>query len=166
MLFLDKKMEMESSMAMKNTKMKEKRVKVDVPAVTTIKKKKNVAKTKIIVPKTKPNVKVTKNLFISNIKCGTKVNELKAVLPGCLSAKMLKPYSQDSKAAIVRMQSIQMAAEYLEKMREPPTIAGRKLRINPDTRIRIKRHNSKPLKIYDGTPETDTLDHIVLENKV
>ncbi|CAL7942993.1 unnamed protein product [Xylocopa violacea] len=155
---------------MKNMKIKREHVVVDVPATTAIKKKRNVTKKKI-TPKTKPNVKITKNLFISNIKCGTKTDELKAVLPGCLSAKMLKPYSQNFRAAIVRMQTFQLAAEYLEKMREPPTIAGKKLRINPDTRIRYKKNNSKPLKIYDGDPETakketDTLDHIVLENKV
>ena len=37
------------------------------------------------------------SLFVSNIKCGTSIQELKAAIPGCLSVTMLKPYSSASR---------------------------------------------------------------------
>ena len=46
---------------------------------------------------------------------------MKAVIPGCVSVKMLKPYSQTSKAAIVKMECTQLAAEYLTNLRDIPS---------------------------------------------
>lgn len=78
------------------------------------------------------------------------------------------------RAAIVKMESIQLAAEYLMNVRDKPTVAGRKLRLNPDTRDRHRRHESKPLKIYDGESEigqeyvewNKALGYIILKNKM
>ncbi|KAK1127074.1 hypothetical protein K0M31_004683 [Melipona bicolor] len=145
---------MENLKAVKNTRINGKRI-VVAPANTKIEKKTIIVKKKIVIPKVKVDPKVTRHLFVSNIKCGTSIQELKAVIPGCLSVKMLKPYSSASRAAIIKMESIQLATEYLMNTKEKPTVAGRKLRFNIDTRDRHRRHKSKPLKIYDGEPETE-----------
>ncbi|XP_033188715.1 uncharacterized protein LOC117156093 [Bombus vancouverensis nearcticus] len=151
-VFPDVKEKMKNLTAVKNTRINGKRI-VIAPANTKIERKTTVVRKKIVIPKVKEDKKLTKHLFVSNIKCGTKSDELKAVIPGCVSVKMLKPYSQTSKAAIVKMESTQLAAEYLMNVRDMPTVAGRKLRLNPDTRDRHRRHESKPLKIYDGESE-------------
>lgn len=131
--------------AVKGMKINGKRVIVG-PAITKIEKK-PVSKKKIVIPKIKPDTKVTRHLFVSNIKCGTKREQLRAAIPGCMTIKMLEPYSQESRAAIVKMESAQLAAEYLRQVREAPTVRGRKLRINPDTRDKHKKPT--PFKIYD-----------------
>ncbi|XP_017767438.1 PREDICTED: uncharacterized protein LOC108556035 [Eufriesea mexicana] len=151
-IFSDEKEKNRNLNAVKNTKINGKRV-VVAPTVTKIEKKRTIVRKKIVIPKVKADVKVTKNLFISNIKCGTKLQDLKATIPGCLSVKMLKPYSQTSRAAIVRMESGLAAAEYLLNAKARPVLDGRTLRINPDTRTRRRRHKSQPLKIYDGDTE-------------
>ncbi|XP_017883837.1 uncharacterized protein LOC108627224 [Ceratina calcarata] len=132
--------------AVKDIKIDGKRVVVG-PAITKVEKKPPTIRKKIVIPKIKPDTKVTRHLFVSNIKCGTKRDELRAAIPGCLTIKMLEPYSEQSRAAIIKMESAQAAAEYLRKVREAPTVAGRKLRINPDTRNR--RSKCTPFKIYD-----------------
>lgn len=63
------------------------------------------------------------------------------------------------RAAIVKMECVQAAAEFLTKIRESPVVRGRRLRINSDTRTRHRRHNSKPLKIYDGASGSQQTDH-------
>ncbi|XP_003699208.2 uncharacterized protein LOC100878502 [Megachile rotundata] len=137
-------------------------------------KKDRISKKKIVIPEIKDDPKVTRILFVSNINLETKPEEIKAAIPGCLTVKILKPYSKKSKAAIVKMESARTAAEYLQKIRSRPIVGGRRLRLNPDTRHRKKQ--SKGLKIYDGETEipmqkstsrenNKPLDHIVLENK-
>ncbi|CAD1479598.1 unnamed protein product, partial [Heterotrigona itama] len=153
-IFSDIEEKMKNLKAVKNTKIDGKRI-VVAPANTKIEKKTAKVKKKIVIPEIKVGAKVTKHLFVSNIKCGTNIQELKAAIPGCLSVKMLKPYSSASRAAIIKIESIQLAIEYLMNTRERPTVAGRKLRFNSDTRNRHRRCKSKPLKIYDGEPEME-----------
>ncbi|KAK9306948.1 hypothetical protein QLX08_002568 [Tetragonisca angustula] len=152
-IFSNTEEKMKNLKTIKNTRIDGKRI-VVAPANTKIEKKTTVAKKKIVMPEVKVDAKVTKHLFVSNIKCGTSIQELKAAIPGCLSVTMLKPYSSASRAALIKIESIQLATEYLMNTRERPTVAGRKLRFNIDTRDRHRRHKSKPLKIYDGEPET------------
>ncbi|KOX77891.1 hypothetical protein WN51_05777 [Melipona quadrifasciata] len=153
-IFSDIEEKVKNLKAVKNTRINGKRI-VVAPANTKIEKKTIIVKKKIVIPEVKVDPKVTKHLFVSNIKCGTSIQEVKAAIPGCLSVKMLKPYSSASRAAIIKMESIQLATEYLMNTKEKPTVAGRKLRFNVDTRDRHRRHKSKPLKIYDGEPETE-----------
>ncbi|XP_031845488.1 uncharacterized protein LOC116432551 [Nomia melanderi] len=161
--------------AMKNTQVNGKRLVVE-PAI--IKSKDDLPKVnrkKIIIPRIKEDIKVTKTLFVSNIKCGTALQELRAAIPGCRSIKMLKPYSPKSRAAMIKMESCQVAAEYLNNLRDCPVVNGRKLRLNADTRIRVRKSNA-PLKIYDGETEipftpsirnsNEVLDHIVLKSDI
>ncbi|KOC70700.1 hypothetical protein WH47_06740 [Habropoda laboriosa] len=175
-IFSDVKEKMKNLKAAKGIQVNGKRL-VVAPAVTKVETK-PINRKKIVPGKIKEDVKVTKNIFVSNIKCGTKIQDLRAAIPGCLSIKMLKPYSENSRAAIVRMESGQLAAQYLLRSVELPVVGERQLRMNPDTRERIRsRNKSKPFKIYDGdgrpcTKEifskrgNEALDHIVLENNM
>lgn len=168
--------------AAQNTVLNGKQV-IVAPAIIKNKKDK-IIKKKVVIPEIKADPKVTRNLFVSHISLDTKADEIKAAIPGCLTVKVLKPYSKKSKAAIVKMESTRTAAEYLTKIRSRPSVGGRRLRINPDTRRRKKQ--SKALKIYDDGKEievpmqkrtsrknNEALDHIVdtidnvlvLENK-
>ncbi|XP_033325810.2 uncharacterized protein LOC117220190 [Megalopta genalis] len=160
--------------AVKKSQLKKKRV-IIAPAITKIKNlKSKKLKKKVVYPEIKPETRVTKSLFVSNIKCGIKLSDLKAAIPGCVSGKLLKAYSPYLRTAIIKMESTQIAAEYLTKIRPIPILAGKKLGLYPDTRKRTKKPDV-PLKIYDGEKEitdifsktnnNNALDHIVLENK-
>lgn len=94
---------------------------------------------KIKVPDIQPDVKLTLSIFVGNIKCGTKETELKEVFPGCVSVAMLKPYTNSLRSAILKMESIEIAAEYLLKKRPWPILHGNRLIIKPDNRVKHKR---------------------------
>ncbi|XP_076246415.1 uncharacterized protein LOC143186622 [Calliopsis andreniformis] len=172
-IFSDVEEKMKNLQAAKNLKINDKRVIVASAVIKPKEERKKVVKKKLVIPKIK-DTRITKTLFVSNIKCGTKLEELKAAIPGCLSIKMLKPYSQKCRGAMIKMESAQLAAEYLERTRESPVVGGHKLRINPDTRTRHRKpKSSSSLKIYDGDTEikeifsknkkSAPLDHIVLQ---
>ncbi|KZC06143.1 PREDICTED: uncharacterized protein LOC107194458 [Dufourea novaeangliae] len=176
-IFADTEDQLKNLKAVKNTRIDGKRV-IVAPAI--IKPKNNKPKgfkKKVVIPPVKEDPRVTKTLFVANIKCGTKTQDLKGAIPGCVSIRLLKPYSQKCRGAMVKMESAQVASEYLSKIRDWPVVEGHKLRLNPDTRRRIRnRKSNAPLKIYDGETEipkepskrgkSEVLDHIVLENKV
>lgn len=115
-------------------------------------KVKKVKKKKIFIPKIEPDIKVTQSIFIGNIPLGTKTDEIKAVLPGCSSVTLLRPYNKDFRSAIVKMETIQIASEYLKKERESPTLRGHKLIMKLDTRTkyRKKKVSDSTIKVYDG----------------
>ncbi|CAK9802434.1 hypothetical protein ANTQUA_LOCUS3328 [Anthophora quadrimaculata] len=174
-IFSDVEEKMRNLVAVKGIKINGKRLVVR-PAITKLEKK-TISRKKVVIPQVKDDIKVTKNLFVSNIKCGTKLEDLKAAIPGCLSIKMLKPYSENSRAAIVKVESTQLAAEYLTNLRKWPIVEDRQLRINCDTREKHRKPKAKPLKIYDGdgkpctepifgSKRSQALDHIVLENSM
>lgn len=175
-IFSDVEEKLKNLKATRNTLVNGKRI-IVAPAIIKLEKTR-ISKKKIVIPEIKDDQKVTRILYVSNIKIETKPHELKAAIPGCLTVKLLKPHSKKSRAAIVKMESARTAAEYLLKIRNRPIVGGRRLRINPDTRIRHKKKQSKTLKIYDGGKEIQVpmqkrtlsesskpLEHIVLENK-
>ncbi|XP_076633029.1 uncharacterized protein LOC143347601 [Colletes latitarsis] len=165
-IFADVKEKMKNLEAAKNTLINGKRV-VIASAITKSKNPtENLAKKKVVLPPIEEDVKVTRTLFVSNIKCGTKLRELKEAIPGCVTAKMLKPYSQNYRGAMVKFETIQMAVEYLSQIRDPPVVRGEKLILKPDTRIkRTKQNSNTPLKIYDGESEVNKDSHEELNNK-
>ncbi|XP_043258032.1 uncharacterized protein LOC122400574 [Colletes gigas] len=176
-IFADVEEKMKNLKAAKNTLINGKRV-VIASAITKSKTPtQNLAKKKVVLPPVKEDDKVTRTLFVSNIKCGTKLQELKEAIPGCVTAKMLKPYSQNYRGAMVKLETIQMAVEYLSQIRDLPVVRGEKLIFKPDTRIkRTKQDSNTTLKIYDGESEVNkdsneklnskTSDCFVLEKKV
>ncbi|XP_076685639.1 uncharacterized protein LOC143377803 [Andrena cerasifolii] len=175
-VFPDVEEKMRNLNAAKKTVINGKRVVVSSAITKRKNEPRKIMRKKIVVPKVKQDVKVTRTMFVSNIKCGTKLAELKAAIPGCVSVKMLKPYSQNFKSAIIKMESAQLAAEYLKQIKESPIVGGHTLRMNPDTRTRHRNpKSSATLKIYDGGTESaeepskerqnETLDYILLENK-
>lgn len=163
--------------AVKDKKVNGKSVIVEPAIIKTEKIQPKLLKKKIVIPEVKEETIVTKTLFVSNIKPGTKLQDLKAAIPGSVSGKLLSATSKKTRCAMIKMESAQVAAEYLRKLRPRPIIGGKKLRFNPDTRKREKKIKRGPLKIYDGETEitdvfsniksnNNALDHIVLENKV
>ncbi|KAL0106221.1 hypothetical protein PUN28_016136 [Cardiocondyla obscurior] len=106
-------------------------------------KTKTKEKKKVFVPEIKPDIQVTQTLFISNIPNGTKSHELKGVLPGCIRATLLKSYNKDFRSAIVKMENIQVAAEYLKEKDKWPILNGHKICLKSDTRSKHKRTNFK-----------------------
>jgi len=110
---------------------------------------------KVRVPEPRPEPKVTKTLHISNIKPGTKLQEIKDAFPGCTSVVMLPSKSGKNRKAILKLGSVQLAGEYLRKEREWPVVRDNCLAINADTRKRSKtgKTSSASLKIYDGDGE-------------
>ncbi|KAK2582758.1 hypothetical protein KPH14_005025 [Odynerus spinipes] len=107
---------------------------------------------KVKIPDVQPDIKLTQSLFIGNLKCGSKPNEIKEVLPGCISVTLLKPHSNSLRSAIVRMESMEIAAEYLLKKRPWPSLHGNRLIIKPDSRTKHKK--KIPLKIDDTETES------------
>lgn len=56
------------------------------------------------------------------------------------------------RSAIVKMESIPVAAEYLKKQLKWPVLRGHKLSLKPDTRTKHKRKvSTDSLKIYDDS---------------
>ncbi|EZA61158.1 hypothetical protein DMN91_005133 [Ooceraea biroi] len=118
-----------------------------VPNSKTKKKKK-----KLFMPEVKSDIKVTQTLFISNILNGTKSHEVREIIPGCVHVTLLKPYNKNFRSAIAKMETIQVAANYLKRQSRWPVLKGHTLRLKPDTRQKHKRKaSSKTLKIYDAT---------------
>ncbi|XP_066596817.1 uncharacterized protein [Prorops nasuta] len=113
-----------------------------------IKQRPKRKKKKVIMPIVKPEPKYTRVLHISNIKCGTKSIAVKGALKGCTSVKLLKP-KNNLRTAIVKLESVQVAKEYLTKIHEWPCIEGNQLKISADKRKRQKKNKSKPLKIFN-----------------
>ncbi|XP_078038996.1 uncharacterized protein LOC144471116 [Augochlora pura] len=168
--------------ASKNARVNGRRV-IIASAITEIKSlKPKMMRKKLVYPKIKSEKKVTRTLFASNIKCGTKLRDLKESIPGFVSGKLLKAYSPYLRSAMIKLESAQIAAEYLKKIRPPPVVAGQELKLYSDTSKRMNRSRlngmkkpDAPLKIYDGEKEitpifskrinNNALDHIVLENK-
>lgn len=128
--------------ALKNKTINGKRIIVR-PVATSTEKSSKVPKKKIVLPKIQEDSKVTQTLFVANIKCGTSIQEMKEAFEGCVSAKLLKPYTQSLRSAIIKLETIQMAAEYLSRERQWPTVRGNKLILKPDTR---KKHKTKKSK--------------------
>ncbi|XP_054014374.1 uncharacterized protein LOC128895639 [Hylaeus anthracinus] len=152
-IFANDEEKMKNLKASKNVLINGKRVLI-APAVTKIQKPTHkVVQKKIVIPEVKENLRVTRTLFVSNIECGTRIQELREAIPGCVTIKMLKPYSGNLRGAMVKLESPQMAAEYLSQIREWPVVRNRKLKLKPDTRIRHRKPKSGPLKIYDSEPE-------------
>lgn len=61
------------------------------------------------------------------------------------------------RSAIIKMESIQIAAEYLRKDRKWPVLSGNKMLMKSDTRVKHKRRAStSTIKIYsdDATVES------------
>lgn len=112
----------------------------------TIEKSTKVPKKKIVMPKIPEESKITQALYIANVRCGTKMHELKEALEGCVSVKLLKPYTRTLRSAIVKMENMQIAAEYLAKEREWPVVRGMTLQLYPDTRKKNKKNKSKDSK--------------------
>ncbi|XP_043673945.1 uncharacterized protein LOC122631853 [Vespula pensylvanica] len=109
---------------------------------------------KVKIPDVEPDVKFTQSIFVGNLKCFTKANEIKGVLPGCISVALLKPYTNTLRSAIIKMESVELAAEYLLKKREWPCLHGNRLILKPDTRMKHK--NKKRVRI-DNAEATDSL---------
>ncbi|XP_035743479.1 uncharacterized protein LOC118451232 isoform X2 [Vespa mandarinia] len=93
---------------------------------------------KVKIPDVEPDVKFTQSIFVGNLKCFTKADEIKDILPGCVSVTLLKPYTNTLRSAIVRMESMELAAEYLLKKREWPCLHGNRLILKCDTRMKHK----------------------------
>ncbi|XP_019699189.1 uncharacterized protein LOC105188238 isoform X2 [Harpegnathos saltator] len=114
-------------------------------------KKKNK---KIFIPEIIPDIKITQTIFVANIIIGTKADEIKGTLPGCISVTLLKPYNNKFRGAIIKMENIQIAAEYLKKKHKWPIIKGHKVFLKPDTRTKHKKKASTgSIKIYDDAME-------------
>ncbi|XP_020300889.1 uncharacterized protein LOC109864258 [Pseudomyrmex gracilis] len=134
------------------------------------KRPKKIKRKKIYMPKIKSEVKVTQTLFVSNIPNDTKVNEIRDVFPECVCVTLLRSYNKNFKCAMVRMNSIEVAEEYLTKKREWPTLNEQKLYLHVDTRKKHKKRTPKSLKIYDenGTEipkSSESLNCIKEENE-
>lgn len=123
---------------------------------------------KIKIPDIKPDVKLTQSLFVANLKCGTKTNEVKEALPGCISVTLLKPYKNTVRSAIVRMENMEIAAEYLLKKRPWPCLHGNRLILKPDSRTKHKK--KLPIKIdnieskNESDDNTDNIDNKETDN--
>ncbi|XP_011065447.1 PREDICTED: uncharacterized protein LOC105152722 [Acromyrmex echinatior] len=118
-------------------------------------KKETNTRKKIFIPEIKPDIEVTKTLFISNVASGTKSHEIRGALPGCIGVTLLKPYNKDFRSAMVKMESIQIAAEYLTEKHKWPIVNGHKICMKRDTRAKYKRRRpTSILKIHnDNTIE-------------
>ncbi|XP_015595156.1 uncharacterized protein LOC107267683 [Cephus cinctus] len=119
-------------------------------------KERNKKRRKVTVPVPKPEPKATRSLFISNIKPGTKMHEIKEAFTGCLAVKFLKMNASKLMSAIIKMEDFQVAAQYIKKEREWPIVNGNKLYVHADTRKRKKSNikQDKPFKIYNSKPES------------
>ncbi|KYN08327.1 hypothetical protein ALC62_00618, partial [Cyphomyrmex costatus] len=113
------------------------------PLHELILKKKTDMKKKVFIPEIKPDITVTKTLFISNITNGTKSHELIGAIPGCIRVTLLKSYNKNFRSAIVKMENIQKAAEYLTGEHKWPIINGHKICMKRDTRTKHKRRCPK-----------------------
>ncbi|XP_072767608.1 uncharacterized protein [Anoplolepis gracilipes] len=114
-------------------------------------------KKKVVMPEIKPDIKVTQSLFVSNIANGIKSHEIKGALPGCIHVTLLKSYNKDFRSAIAKMESIQIAAEYLKKIHKWPVLKGHKICLKSDTRTKHKKKTStSALKIYNENIEMES----------
>ncbi|XP_012275089.1 uncharacterized protein LOC105696869 [Orussus abietinus] len=111
----------------------------------------NIPKKKIVIPKPEPEVKRSKVLFLTNIKLGTKRQEIMGAFPGSTSVSMLSASGRNTRAAFIKMEDPIVAMEYLQKQREWPVVRGNVIEIQADNRKRNKRgKRSTKLKIWDG----------------
>ncbi|XP_012056780.1 PREDICTED: uncharacterized protein LOC105619873 [Atta cephalotes] len=105
---------------------------------------------KIFIPEIKPDIEVTKTLFISNVANSVKSHEIRGALPGCIGVTLLKPYNKDFRSAMVKMENIQIAAEYLTEKHKWPILNGHKICMKRDTRAKHKRRRpTSILKIHN-----------------
>ncbi|KYN39181.1 Apoptosis-stimulating of p53 protein 1 [Trachymyrmex septentrionalis] len=105
---------------------------------------------KVFIPEIKPDIEVTKTLFISNVTSGTKSHEIRGALPGCVGVTLLKSYNKDFRSAMVKMENIQIAAEYLTEKHKWPVLNGHKICMKRDTRAKHKRGRpTSILKIHN-----------------
>ncbi|KAK0182636.1 hypothetical protein PV327_000751 [Microctonus hyperodae] len=117
--------------------------------------KKKIEK-KTTMPSPKPEQKITRILYVTNINQKTTANTIKKALGSCKSVTFLDNIGKDVKQAIVRFSDPQRAVEYLKKERPWPVLDGNQLVIKPDTRKQKKK--SPGLKMWDGDVEiTDGL---------
>ncbi|XP_014470577.1 PREDICTED: uncharacterized protein LOC106742288 [Dinoponera quadriceps] len=141
----------------KNKTINDKRILVQSLYSTVVADKNKVIKKpkkKVFMPKIRPEIKVTQTIFAANIEIGTKADEIKGAIPGCVSVTLLKPYNNKFRSAIVKMENIQIAAEYLKKRCKWPILRGHKISLKPDTRTKHKRKSpADTLKIYNDATE-------------
>ncbi|XP_029033497.1 LOW QUALITY PROTEIN: uncharacterized protein LOC114871575 [Osmia bicornis bicornis] len=151
-IFPDTESKLKNLKEARNTQINGKPI-VVAPAITKFEKNRKLKRKKIVIPKVKDETRVTRTLFVSNIALETKSQELKAAIQGCESVKMLKPHSEKCRSAMVKMEDVWKAADYILKRIDRPIVRGRRLRFNPDTRTRHRPKKTGPLKIYDGETE-------------
>ncbi|KAG7199044.1 hypothetical protein KM043_017951 [Ampulex compressa] len=145
--------------AIRNKTINGKRIIAHNACAPKFEKESTKVKKKIVIPQVNTDSKITQTLFLSNIKCGTRIQEIKQALKGCTSVKLLPPYTQHLRSAIAKMESIQIAADYLTKKLEAPTIREHKLEFKCDTRVKHKKqkHNASTSKAHQK--ETKTSRH-------
>ncbi|XP_070152246.1 uncharacterized protein [Polyergus mexicanus] len=127
------------------------------------KKAKKIERKKVCIPEIKPDIKVTQALFVSNLAIGIKSHEVKGALPGCVHVTLLKSYNKDFRSAIAKMESIQIAAEYLKNKYKWPVLKGHRIYLKSDTRTKHKKRIfPNTLKIYNE----NTIEECKLNNDV
>lgn len=113
---------------------------------------------KVKIPSVEPDEKLSRTLYITNLKSSVTIEEIKDVLPGCVSVTLLKPYKNNLRSAIVKMQSIQLTAEYLLKKREWPCLHGNRLLLKAHNRINHKIKSSFGNDTNNLTNKTSSLE--------
>ncbi|XP_012259412.2 uncharacterized protein LOC105687999 [Athalia rosae] len=146
---------MKGHKALKGKKLNGKRVIATVPKTKLDEKK--VSRKKIVVPIPKPQKKITRTLFVSNIDTKVTVNDLKKAFPDCHSVTLLEPNSSGMRSAFVKMNSLSSAGEYFRMERKSPVLCEKKLKIQIDTRSPKKKKSAKveKMKVYDEDGEQD-----------
>ncbi|XP_025270095.1 uncharacterized protein LOC112639643 [Camponotus floridanus] len=121
-----------------------------------------IKKKKVFIPEIKPDIKVTQTIFVSNVPIGIKSDEIKGALPGCVQVTLLKAYNKDFRSAMAKMESIQIAAEYLKEKHKWPVFEGHKTCLKSDTRKKHKKRSfTNTLKIYNE----DTIEELNFDKK-
>ncbi|XP_018366605.1 PREDICTED: 40S ribosomal protein S10-like isoform X2 [Trachymyrmex cornetzi] len=77
-------------------------------------KKETNTRKKVFIPEIKPDIEVTKTLFISNVTSGTKSHEIRGALPGCVGVTLLKLYNKDFRMLMPKKNRVAIY-EYLFK---------------------------------------------------
>ncbi|XP_043493561.1 uncharacterized protein LOC122518604 [Polistes fuscatus] len=113
---------------------------------------------KVKLPSVLPDEKLSQTLYVGNLKSSVKIEEIKDVLPGCVSVTLLKPNKNNLRSAIVKMESVELTAEYLLKQREWPCLHGNRLILKPDTRMSHKKKSSFRNNKNSLTNKTSSLE--------
>ncbi|XP_033208761.1 uncharacterized protein LOC117167720 [Belonocnema kinseyi] len=119
--------------------------------------KKEVHK-KVAMPLKKVNTNTSlQSLFVANIPNGTDVQVIKEAFPGCTTIALLKGSQGNQRAAVLKMETPQKAAEYLKKILPAPKILENQLSIRPykkKSQAR-RRKNKKSVKIMKKLENSD-----------